>query len=117
AQRLVRWHYQWIVRNDYLQKIIHPDVFAKLPDLERSKRNNPTPNFEIPFEFSVAAFRFGHSMVRDEYDYSDLQKDAKLPELLKRTGAGPDVALSQDWVISWDHFFELSSNSAHLNRA
>lgn len=78
AQRLVRWHYQWIVLKEFLPLTIGEDRvmdilrqgqrFYNLNDPAtsqglRNARGNPL----IPIEFSVAAYRFGHSQVRPSY--------------------------------------------------
>jgi Animal haem peroxidase len=112
AQRLVTWHYQWLVRNDFLKRILSPEVFDHLgsgkykPMIKASRAG-----FRIPVEFSAAAFRFGHSMVRNVYSvYNDHHSDAKLgEELLLRTGLGPvgSVPVPEDWVIKWEKFFEF----------
>lgn len=78
AQRQVRWHYQWIILNEFLPLTIGQDRvddivqngprFYKVTDrtqdsLFRSPRREPL----IPVEFAVAAYRFGHSQVRPSY--------------------------------------------------
>ncbi|GAB4204948.1 MAG: heme peroxidase family protein [Roseiflexaceae bacterium] len=80
-QRLVRWHYQWIVLFDYLPRIIgREQVLALLPQAARRDgalseganltffnwRDTPF----MPLEFSGAAYRFGHSIVRPVYRLS-----------------------------------------------
>ncbi|MDB6152304.1 MAG: myeloperoxidase, thyroid peroxidase, cyclooxygenase catalytic domain [Chthoniobacteraceae bacterium] len=76
AQRLTRWHYQWIIVHDFLPEIAGQDTVDKFliyngagkPNVRYSfyKAGNPyRPT--IPVEFSVAAYRFGHSMVRLAY--------------------------------------------------
>lgn len=68
AQRLVRWHYQWIIVNEFLPKIVGGDVVNKVLGLhprERFYQFRHEPF--IPVEFSVAAYRFGHSQVRQAY--------------------------------------------------
>ena len=78
AQRLVRWHYQWIVLHEFLPLTIGQDRVTEILDHGqrifnlaepgsfdnlRNARRNPL----IPIEFSVAAYRFGHSQVRPSY--------------------------------------------------
>ncbi|MBA2488932.1 MAG: peroxidase, partial [Chloroflexi bacterium] len=66
AQRVVRWHYQWIIVHDFLPKSVgNATVDGVLTDGPKhfKWRNDPF----IPVEFSVAAYRFGHSQVRPSY--------------------------------------------------
>ncbi len=66
AQRLVRWHYQWIIIHEYLPKTCRPEVVNDVLNHGRKFykwRNDPF----IPVEFSTAAYRFGHSQVRPSY--------------------------------------------------
>lgn len=78
AQRLVRWHYQWIVVHEFLPATIGQERLDALlregggrdqPERGgqsgrlRDQRRSP----KIPIEFSVAAYRFGHSQVRPSY--------------------------------------------------
>lgn len=62
ARRMVRWHYQWIIVHDFLPKIIGQERVTHFLKT-KSKSKNP----RIPIEFSVAAYRFGHSQVRPSY--------------------------------------------------
>ncbi len=73
AQKLVRYHYQYIVLNDFLKRVCDPKIYQFA--LDRLK-NGQYPIFyapdkchrlPMPVEFSVAAYRFGHSMVRSNY--------------------------------------------------
>jgi hypothetical protein len=67
AQRLVRWHYQWIILNEFLPATVGQslldDVLKKGRRFYRWRGDVPF----IPVEFSVAAYRFGHSQVRQGY--------------------------------------------------
>ena len=78
AQRQVRWHYQWIVLNEFLPLTIGQERvndilrngprFYRITDRAhdsffRSPRREPL----IPVEFAVAAYRFGHSQIRPSY--------------------------------------------------
>ena len=103
AQRLVRWHYQWIVRHDFLPRILHLSVWNRRSRISRHA-SNPTDSFSIPIEFSLAAFRFGHSMVRKAYGLNCRQRRVELPELMAM-GQEPSP-LSDDLVIEWGRFFD-----------
>lgn len=67
AQRQVRWHYQWIILLEFLpltigQERVEDILNNGLRFYEVKKRNAL-----IPIEFSVAAYRFGHSQIRPSY--------------------------------------------------
>jgi hypothetical protein len=66
AQRVVRWHYQWLILHEFLPRTVGQalvdDVLINGPR-HFTWRNDPF----IPVEFSVAAYRFGHSQVRPSY--------------------------------------------------
>ncbi|MBU3079515.1 peroxidase family protein [Sphingomonas quercus] len=66
AQRIVRWHYQWMIVHQFLRKTCGDAVVDDV--LQNGGKffkwsNEPF----IPVEFSVAAYRFGHSQVRPSY--------------------------------------------------
>ena len=66
AQELVRWHYQWILLHEFLPQLCGEDVVEEVTTNGRKFygwHNSPY----IPVEFSVAAYRFGHSQVRPSY--------------------------------------------------
>jgi hypothetical protein len=65
AQTLVRWHYQWIVLNEYLRLICGDEAVNAA--LARPSTCPCAKEFAMPVEFAVAAFRFGHSQVRAGY--------------------------------------------------
>jgi hypothetical protein len=67
AQRQVRWHYQWIILHEFLPLTIGQervdDILNKGLRFYEVDKKNPL----IPIEFSVAAYRFGHSQIRPSY--------------------------------------------------
>jgi hypothetical protein len=70
ARRLTTLHYQWLVVNDYLKTVckqsVVDDVVANGAQFYQPQGNK----LFMPLEYSVAAFRFGHSMVRGAYDHN-----------------------------------------------
>jgi hypothetical protein len=109
ARALVTWQYQYLVRWDYLPQIID----SKLRNDARRFPTFFTPksaaDMFVPVEFSAAAFRFGHSMVRQSYRYNDWQiaahkdKVVTVEELMNN--AKDFKALPHDWLIDWSRFF------------
>ncbi|MGH2750345.1 MAG: peroxidase family protein [Actinomycetota bacterium] len=66
AQRVVRWHYQWLVIHEFLVTTVGQELVDDVLNTGPKHftwRNDPY----IPVEFSVAAYRFGHSQVRPSY--------------------------------------------------
>jgi hypothetical protein len=68
-----RWHYQWVVVFDFLAKrLCAPDLVERLCNAGGMPyiANYTRPNFQyayMPIEFSGAAYRLGHSLVRPSY--------------------------------------------------
>jgi hypothetical protein len=102
AQRLVRWHYQWIVRHDLLPRILDPSVWNRQSRIARP--TNPKDVFAIPIEFSLAALRFGHSMVRNAYGLNCRRKRVTISDLMA-LGLRPSP-IEDDFVIEWGRFFD-----------
>jgi hypothetical protein len=115
ARQLVRWHYQWIIVHEFLPAVIDEatvaDVLAHGPRFYR-----PTGMPFIPVEFSLAANRFGHSMVRESYDISRYhQKDGTLARLFHFTYRGEPP--TPGWFVDWARFFRLpTTRSLNLAR-
>jgi hypothetical protein len=84
ARELVTRHYQWIVLNDFVRRIVSDAIFADVlgaKDLAKATRVTLNPKIfpiigsqtpAMPLEFSAAAYRFGHSMVRDTYTWNKI---------------------------------------------
>ena len=83
ARQQVLWHYQWIVVNDFLSRIAEPgDVHDVLTNGRKFFRFEAMSDFHVPFmpvEFSAAAYRLGHSMVRERYSHNRAFNDVTPP--------------------------------------
>ena len=66
AQRIVRWHYQWIVIKEFLARTVGKSTIEHALEHVPFKFSDDRDAF-MPVEFSVAAYRFGHSQVRPGY--------------------------------------------------
>jgi hypothetical protein len=74
AREAVTKHYQWIVWHDYLPKVCDQAVIDDV--IKNGRKAFETPRegrgtLKMPIEFSAAAFRFGHAMLRTNYDWND----------------------------------------------
>lgn len=130
ARRLVTWHYQYAVLHEFLTALIDQKVLKDVQEKCTGPTDAAQP-LQIPIEFSAAAFRFGHSMVRDVYNsYNQYHENVSLPCLLALTGSGSQkipctdsprsivpFVLPEDWVIDWKHFFLSSPPDVRLNDA
>ncbi|WP_026423937.1 peroxidase family protein [Actinokineospora inagensis] len=72
ARDLVVRHYQWLLRTDFLPRVVDPSIVA---DVFTNGRRFFDPHAHdtrptMPIEFSIAAYRLGHSMVRDAYQWN-----------------------------------------------
>jgi Animal haem peroxidase len=82
ARGMVSWMYQWVIVNDYLPRLVGRELVDEiLADGPRFYQPDGEPR--IPLEFADAAFRYGHSQVRDDYVLNDRSGTVRLfPDLL-----------------------------------
>jgi hypothetical protein len=115
AQQSTRWHFQWVIVNDFLPRIVGQDLVASmlLPgkkgtiavDNRFYKPTNPGRPM-MPIEYSAAAYRFGHSMIRAEYEVHDSETLPVFgPEGGDLRGSRP---LPAEARIDWNYFFEIN---------
>ena len=127
ARTSLRRHYQWIVLHEYLPVIVGQElVNAILPtdghsghaDLRLLRPAGPgLPS--MPVEFSAAAFRLGHSMVRNSYRLNrQLGETFLFPseqEPMEATSGLRGLRpLPESMVIEWEQFFTPRSGSRDL---
>ncbi|MGE4072018.1 MAG: heme peroxidase family protein [Lysobacterales bacterium] len=112
SQRQTRYHYQYLVLNDFLKRVCDQKVF-QFATGQLHKRSYPivlkgaTAPLAMPVEFSVAAYRFGHTMVRSVYPANGHYTQVELfDESFGTLGFGPVPAkLTVDWryLLDVDH--------------
>jgi Animal haem peroxidase len=116
AQQRVRWQFQWLVRHDYLSRICDKGVYDDV--VERGHRRiDWSKGFSIPIEFSLAAFRFGHSMVRPDYKLNDGVERMSLDKLFAEHKSG---AIDPQLAVDWEEFLTTNHKpefSMRIDRA
>jgi hypothetical protein len=116
ARARVVKHYQWLLRHDYLPRICDRSVVS---DVFRNGRKiiavgaAPTDVPTMPIEFSVAAFRLGHSMIRDTYSWNrrfDFDS-ATLGLLFEFSGGsgflGGGPRLPSNWIADFRRLYDF----------
>jgi hypothetical protein len=116
-QKLVRFHYQYVILNDFLPRIIHSSVIADLKtgghyDRSKLKFFHTKKRPFMPIEFSVAAYRLGHSMIRPGYRLNDA---VLLPIFPVPPATAPGFsegltgfrAMISNWGIDWGRFIDI----------
>lgn len=117
ARTRMVWIYQWLLMRHYLPAICDPDTLANVlqdgPILYRGFLSMHPPRrpdlLPLPLEFSVAGFRFGHTMARDAYDWNEFFEPASFDLLFQFTGNHPnpmfgEPRLPRNWPIDWARF-------------
>ena len=149
ARETVVRHYQWMLRTDFLPRIVDraivDDVFTNGRSFfevpgdghtnghQRYAKAGDTPT--MPIEFSVAAYRLGHSMVRANYDWNRIFFGAagSLPLLFTFSGtsgnfnpADPDLdnqesglfeRLPTNWAVDWRRMYDFAGEAGRADLA
>lgn len=106
ARQQTTWHYQWAVVNDFLTAICGKPVVDRILGCGREHYCGDTPI--IPIEFSVAAYRFGHSMIPMKVQ---VQKGKSALELFGSIlGGGFDALTDPKGVVDWHELLFTPAN-------
>jgi hypothetical protein len=117
AREMVVRHYQWMIRSDFLPRVVKPalvtNVFTngrKVFEVAPAPGDFPT----MPVEFSVGAYRLGHSMVRSAYDWNHVFDDGggSLDFLFEFSGTsgglGGDPRLPSNWIADFRRLYDFT---------
>lgn len=129
ARKTLRWLYQWIVWTDFVRRIgapvVHATALASIaqPDgriiWEMGYKDDVYDWKKDPFmpvEFSVAAYRFGHSMVRNAYQTNSCRPPAGFDVFFPifdndgRSTLRGGVPFDLVRVLQWDWFLNMQSS-------
>ncbi len=106
ARRAATWHYQHVILVDFLPGLIGSELAAELLD-GGSRVYHPGADPYIPFEFADAAYRYGHSQIRDRYWInSGFGPVPVYPELI---GFGP---VAPEHTIDWELVIDVPGRPA-----
>ncbi len=127
ARTILRQHYQHIVLQDFLRRIADPQIVDRVFLNRGCVYDAMDEPFFLPLEFSVAAYRFGHSMVREAYNFNlnfNLNGPPSAPATLGllftftalsgQLGGTPTVP--ENWIIQWENIIDLGSSPQMARR-
>ncbi|WP_243866670.1 peroxidase family protein [Actinophytocola oryzae] len=133
-------HYQWMLRTDFLPRVVDPAVVADV--FTNGRRFFEAPGRRhfgrpptMPLEFAVAAYRFGHSMVRAAYQWNRVFRTggpvgpATLFQLFTFTGvagnfdgaatlpdlddpnSGTVMTLPTNWIVDFRRLYDFTESN------
>jgi hypothetical protein len=135
ARKAVTVAYRRIVVEDLLRRLLEPSVYAYYADPKTRYPEDfldQVDDERVPVEFSHAAYRFGHVMIRFSYTLNGKRDNGKIPipgqpgayqiipdtasvkEILDRSSArrADKLPLACTWLVDWSRFFDLGVKAA-----
>lgn len=144
CQKMVRWTFQSIVATDFLPRILDDKALDRItsgkvhayaglpampnsqlpavPDVKLAAYSCSANRIHIPHEFAVAAFRLGHSLLRNQYFLRAGQERMVFVRNLKgvpigmERGLEADKDLPPDDIINWSYFFDAGHETMQHGR-
>jgi hypothetical protein len=119
ARNVTRAVYRSIIENDLLRQVLNEEVYARYA-LAKEPLLDDHGDGRLPLEFSHAAFRFGHAMVRPHYAFSHLtlKEPFGLEDTLRQNSSfrPEEMPLKAIWITQWSLFFALQGRPVNLSR-
>lgn len=121
ARDIVTYHYQWIVVHDFLRRLVPDkilnDVFVR-KNIKLFKSPTVNDRFVLPIEFTIGAYRFGHSMVRDNYGFNEnFNESTSQSTFLNAFNfvAQGNLPVRSNWVVDLNRFFPTGLQHANTS--
>ncbi len=114
ARELATLHYQSVLLHDFLPRISDPAVYN---DVVRDNGRSffwtdTSKQLCMPVEFSVAAYRLGHPMVRQTYTWNRVFEFTDFDEIFRFSRVSGDLrglpTVASNWPIDWTRFHDFS---------
>lgn len=122
ARNVVTLTYRRVLFNDLLRRLLDAKVYAYLTEHGPLEPDTESAG-GVPLEFTHAAYRMGHAMVRPYYEMND-GVDADARSLLSLTESlalgsqqlSQELPLLTDWYAQWSKFFDAPGRTPQPSR-
>lgn len=116
ARKATAFVFRSIVTNDLMKRLLCKETYERL---ETALSSGSTAGFlddveddRIAYEFSHAAHRIGHAMVRGTYAVNDEHTFTGVKDIVRFTSSRRphEMPLASDWLVQWSKFFKLGGS-------
>jgi hypothetical protein len=116
ANQLARWHYHWIVLEEFLPTVCDPDVVDDVREERHHYTVGQSTEPYLPIEFAGAAYRYGHSQIREQYRVNENTEKALFGHGDDAFGMGFEAPSAED-AVDWRYLFDLKDPAVTPQRA
>ncbi|TMD64870.1 MAG: peroxidase [Chloroflexi bacterium] len=101
ARLALNWHYQWVILHDFLPNLVGNQMTASVIN-DGARFYRPQGEPYIPVEFADAAYRYGHSQIKGDYQVQPGgRRFSVFPDL------GGFQPLAPEHVVDWRLLFDV----------